>query len=145
MVKVGYFCMWQRMMWNNVDNLSHIFCQQVQLWKLYNLVKKYFFTHNVCTKYFQSANITCDEPMKRACNRIINRILLTYKHTYQFLPTYLPNGWIKLKLIYNIFDGIYDYKPNHGCSHICHGVVKHYKHVYLNKIGLSRKNIVLSL
>jgi hypothetical protein len=35
MVKVEYFCMQQRMMWNNVLNLSHILCQQVQLWKLY--------------------------------------------------------------------------------------------------------------
>jgi hypothetical protein len=36
MVKVGYFYMWQRMMWDNVVILSHILCQQVQLWKLYN-------------------------------------------------------------------------------------------------------------
>jgi hypothetical protein len=35
MVKVGYFCMGQRMMWNNVVNLSHILCQQVVLCKLY--------------------------------------------------------------------------------------------------------------
>jgi hypothetical protein len=26
MVKVRYLCMWQKMMWNNVVNLSHIFC-----------------------------------------------------------------------------------------------------------------------
>jgi len=26
MVKVGYFCVGQRMMWDNVVNLSHIFC-----------------------------------------------------------------------------------------------------------------------
>jgi hypothetical protein len=36
MVKLWYFCMWQRMMWDNFANLSHSFCQQVQLWKLYN-------------------------------------------------------------------------------------------------------------
>jgi hypothetical protein len=37
MVKIGYFCMGQRMMWDNVVNLSsHIFCQHVQLCKLYN-------------------------------------------------------------------------------------------------------------
>jgi hypothetical protein len=36
MVKVGYFCMGQRMMWNNVVNLSHILCQQVEFCKLYN-------------------------------------------------------------------------------------------------------------
>jgi len=35
MVKVRYFCMRQRMMWDNVVNLSHILCQQVQHWKLY--------------------------------------------------------------------------------------------------------------
>jgi hypothetical protein len=35
MVKVGYFCMGQRIMWDNVVNLSHILCQQVQLCKLY--------------------------------------------------------------------------------------------------------------
>ncbi len=34
MVKVGYFCVGQRMMWNNVVNLSHILCQQVELCKL---------------------------------------------------------------------------------------------------------------
>ncbi len=36
MVKVGYFCMKERMMWDNVVNLSHIFCQQVEFCKLYN-------------------------------------------------------------------------------------------------------------
>jgi len=36
MVKVGYFYMRQRMMGNNIVNLSHILCHQVQLWKLYN-------------------------------------------------------------------------------------------------------------
>jgi hypothetical protein len=35
MVKVGYFCTRQRMMWNNVVNLSHIVCQQVELCNLY--------------------------------------------------------------------------------------------------------------
>jgi hypothetical protein len=35
-VKVGYFCMGQKMMWDNGVNLSHILCQQVQLCKLYN-------------------------------------------------------------------------------------------------------------
>jgi hypothetical protein len=35
MVKVGYFCIGQRMMWDNVINLSHIFCQQVEFCKLY--------------------------------------------------------------------------------------------------------------
>jgi hypothetical protein len=35
-VKVGYFCKGQRMMWDNVVNLSHILYQQVQLCKLYN-------------------------------------------------------------------------------------------------------------
>jgi len=35
MVKVEYFCMGQIMMWNNVVNLSHILCQQVELCKLY--------------------------------------------------------------------------------------------------------------
>jgi hypothetical protein len=35
MVKVGYFCTRQRMMWNNVVYLSHIVCQQVELCKLY--------------------------------------------------------------------------------------------------------------
>jgi len=36
MVKVEHFCMGQRMMWDNVINLSHIFCQKVQLCKLCN-------------------------------------------------------------------------------------------------------------
>jgi hypothetical protein len=36
MVKVGYFCMGQRMMWNNVVNLSHVLYQQVEFCKLYN-------------------------------------------------------------------------------------------------------------
>jgi hypothetical protein len=35
MVKVEYFCMGQKMMWNNVVNLSHILWQQVDLCKLY--------------------------------------------------------------------------------------------------------------
>ncbi len=35
MVKVGYFCMGQKMMWDNVVNLSDILCQQIQLCKLY--------------------------------------------------------------------------------------------------------------
>jgi hypothetical protein len=35
-VKVGYFCMGQRMMWDNVVNLFHIFCQQVAPCKLIN-------------------------------------------------------------------------------------------------------------
>jgi hypothetical protein len=35
MVKVGYFCMGQRMMWDNVVNLSHIVCQQIEHCKLY--------------------------------------------------------------------------------------------------------------
>ncbi len=37
MVKVGYFCGGQRMMWNDV-NLSHTLCQQIELCKL---MKKY--------------------------------------------------------------------------------------------------------
>jgi hypothetical protein len=69
MVKVGYFCMQQNMMWNNVVNLSHILCQQVQLWKLYNWVKKYWSTHNICTKYIKNVNITYDEPIKKACHK----------------------------------------------------------------------------
>jgi hypothetical protein len=36
MVKVEHFCMGQRMMWDNVVNLSNIFCQKVQLCKLCN-------------------------------------------------------------------------------------------------------------
>jgi hypothetical protein len=36
MVKVGYFCMGQRMMRDNVVNLSHILCQQVEFCKLYS-------------------------------------------------------------------------------------------------------------
>jgi hypothetical protein len=35
-VKVGYFCMGQRMMWKNVVNLSHVLYQQVEFCKLYN-------------------------------------------------------------------------------------------------------------
>jgi hypothetical protein len=35
MVKIGYFCIQQMLMWDNVANLSHILCQQVQLLKLY--------------------------------------------------------------------------------------------------------------
>ncbi len=35
MVKVGYYCMGQRMMWDNVVNISHILCQQVEFCKLY--------------------------------------------------------------------------------------------------------------
>ncbi len=35
MFKIRYFCMRQKMMWNNVVNVSHSLCQQVQLWKLY--------------------------------------------------------------------------------------------------------------
>jgi hypothetical protein len=42
-------------------------------------------------KYIQSANNTSDEPIKKACQQKINRILLTYLST---------NGWIKMKLIY---------------------------------------------
>jgi hypothetical protein len=34
MIKVGYFSMGQRMMWDNVINLSHILCQQVEFCKL---------------------------------------------------------------------------------------------------------------
>jgi hypothetical protein len=64
----------------------------------------------MCTEYIQSANNTCDESIKNACYQKINRIVFTY----------LPNGWIKLKLIYRIFDDIYECKPSHGCSHICH-------------------------
>jgi hypothetical protein len=41
MVKVGYFCVGQKMMWDNVVNLFHILCQQIQLCKLYKYVKKY--------------------------------------------------------------------------------------------------------
>jgi hypothetical protein len=73
-------------------------------------MKKYWSRHNICTEYIQSANSTCDELIKKACHQNINRIVFTY----------LPNGWIKLQLIYIIFDDIYDYKPSHGCSHICH-------------------------
>jgi hypothetical protein len=36
MVKVGYFCMGQRMMRDNVVNSSHILYQQVEFCKLYN-------------------------------------------------------------------------------------------------------------
>jgi hypothetical protein len=36
MVNVEYFCMGQRMMWDNFVNLTLIFCQQVELFKLYN-------------------------------------------------------------------------------------------------------------
>ncbi len=39
MVKVGYFSMGQKMMWDNVVNLSHILCQQVQFCKLYKYVR----------------------------------------------------------------------------------------------------------
>ncbi len=67
-------------------NLSHIPCQQVQLWKLYKYVKKYQSTHNICTKYRQNANITCDEPIKKACHQKINRVLPTCLP----MPTYLP-------------------------------------------------------
>jgi len=35
MVKVEYFCMGQRMIWNNVVNLSNILCKQVEFCKLY--------------------------------------------------------------------------------------------------------------
>jgi hypothetical protein len=38
--------------------------QQVQLCILYKYMKKYYSTHNTCIKYTQSANITCDEPIK---------------------------------------------------------------------------------
>jgi hypothetical protein len=34
-VEVRYFCMGQRMTWNNVVNLSHILCQHIELCKLY--------------------------------------------------------------------------------------------------------------
>ncbi len=56
------------------------------------------------------ANITYDEPIKKACHQKINRILLTYLLRPTYLPThaYLPNCYIKLILIYNIFDGIYN-------------------------------------
>jgi hypothetical protein len=40
-VKIGYFCMGQRMMWNSVVNFTYIFCQQVELCKLYKHMKKY--------------------------------------------------------------------------------------------------------
>ncbi len=36
MVKVGYKSMGERMMWDNLVNLSHIFCEQVEFCKLYN-------------------------------------------------------------------------------------------------------------
>jgi hypothetical protein len=28
-------------------------------------MKKYYSTHNTCTKYTQNVNITCDEPIKK--------------------------------------------------------------------------------
>jgi hypothetical protein len=56
-VKIGYFCMGQRMMWNSVVNLSYIFCQQVDLCKLYKHMKKEYSTHNTCIKYTQSGFI----------------------------------------------------------------------------------------
>jgi hypothetical protein len=30
-------------------------------------MKMYKSTHNTCTKYNQNTNITCDEPIKKAC------------------------------------------------------------------------------
>jgi hypothetical protein len=57
-------------------------------------MKKYYSTHNTCTKYTQNVNITCDEPIKNACHQKINRILLTYLSAYSYLPmpiyAYLP-------------------------------------------------------
>jgi hypothetical protein len=41
-------------------------------------------------KYIQSANITCDEPIKKAYHQEINRILLIYLP----IPTYLPTKWL---------------------------------------------------
>jgi hypothetical protein len=32
-------------------------------------MKKYLSTHNKCTKYIQSANSTCDELIKNACDQ----------------------------------------------------------------------------
>ncbi len=63
----------------------------------------------------QNADITFDEWIKKGCHQKINKIYLA---TYLGLPTYQMArlNWN----IYIIFDGIYDYKPNHGCNHICH-------------------------
>jgi phage pi2 protein 07 len=55
MVKVRYFCMRQKDDVDNVVNLSHILCQKVQLRKLYNLMKKYWSTFDLCTKCIQNA------------------------------------------------------------------------------------------
>jgi hypothetical protein len=54
-------------------------------------VKKYWSTHNICTKYIQNANITYDEQINKVCNQ---KIIGSYLPTYLGLPTYLPNDWI---------------------------------------------------
>ncbi len=53
-------------------------------------MKKYWLTHNICTKYIQSAIITCDEPIKKNCHQKKKRILLTHL----LRPTYLPDKWL---------------------------------------------------
>ncbi len=88
MVKVGYFCLKQRMMWNNVvlfpcHNLSHILCQQIQLCKLYKQMKEYQSTHNTRINiYIQSENFTCDDLIKKAYDQ---KMIYLCKY-----PTYLP-------------------------------------------------------
>ncbi len=76
-------------------------------------MKKYWSTHSICTKCFQTINITCDKPRKRlVTKKYIGSYLLTYLGlpTYLCLPTYLPthsylpmstclpNGWIRWHL-----------------------------------------------
>jgi hypothetical protein len=50
-------------------------------------MKKYYSTHNTCTKYIQNANITYDEPIKNVCHQKKKGIV-----------TYLPR-WLYLGLI----------------------------------------------
>jgi hypothetical protein len=52
-------------------------------------VKNNFSTHNICTKYIENANITCDEPIKKGLSPI-NKKKGSYLPTYLGLSTYLP-------------------------------------------------------
>jgi hypothetical protein len=81
----------QRMMWHNPISFVNKFnfVNYTIKWKSINL-------HNTCTKDTQSASITCDKIIKKACHQKINKILLTYLlkptnlPTHSYLPTHLP-------------------------------------------------------
>jgi hypothetical protein len=50
-------------------------------------MKKYESAHNICIKYIQSASSTCDEPLKKVCDKEKKSILLIYLFKHTYLPT----------------------------------------------------------